>query len=127
MMRWVRILAVLAVLASGTGDVQADVIVEFSEVNLPNLTPLAGNPAFAAFGLAFDRGSTYAIDSRFIGAGTDDRGITTVGDNVGGVIFTTPALLRAHGTSRSCSVYPRCYLQAEDICLPRRCAGPVND
>jgi len=52
--------------------------VEFSENGtLANLTNLAGSEAFAAQGLHFTGSAEYVIDSRLIGAGTDDKGITT--------------------------------------------------
>jgi hypothetical protein len=72
----------------------AAVTVEFSEVSLPSLTPLDGTLHFSPYGLAFEDTTFYAIDSRFIGAGVDDRGITTTGgsDNVMTIVFLDPAI-----------------------------------
>ena len=63
--------------------------VEFSEVDLPNLTLLDGTDFFDAFGLSFEDLTYYAIDSDFIGAGLDNIGITTSGfNNLLTVVFT---------------------------------------
>lgn len=56
---------------------KASITVEFNEVDLPSHTLLAGTSYFDAYGLAFEDEPFYAVDSRFIGAGVDDRGITT--------------------------------------------------
>jgi hypothetical protein len=67
-------------------------VVEFSEVDLLNPTLLDGSPHFNPYGLAFEDTTYWAMDSQFIGAGIDDKGITTTGgpDNVMTVVFTQP-------------------------------------
>ena len=57
---------------------KAGITVEFSEVDLSNFTLLDGTSYFDAYGLAFEDTTYYGIDSRFVGAGVDDRGITHV-------------------------------------------------
>ena len=76
---------------------KAGITVEFSEVDLPSLTLLDGTSYFDAYGLAFENETYYAVDSRFIGAGVDDRGITTEAHHGGGggridmtVVFIQP-------------------------------------
>lgn len=53
------------------------VTLEFSEVALANGTPLAGSEAFAAYGVHFVGTTKFAIDPIFVGAGSDNSGITT--------------------------------------------------
>jgi hypothetical protein len=71
---------------------QAGITVEFSEVDLPSLTLLDGTSYFNPYGLAFEDTTYYGVDSRFIGAGVDDRGITTTSgpDNAMTIIFLNP-------------------------------------
>jgi hypothetical protein len=80
------------IITLGTPVSKAGITVEFSEVDLPSLTLLDGTTYFDAYGLSFEDTTYYAVDSRFIGAGADDRGITTTGgpDNVMTVVFTQP-------------------------------------
>lgn len=80
------------IITLGTPASKASTTVEFSEVDLPILTLLDGTAYFDAYGLAFEDTTYYGIDSRFIGAGVDDRGITTTSgpDNLMTVVFTTP-------------------------------------
>jgi hypothetical protein len=68
-------------------------VVEFSEVDLPGLTPLDGTNHFDAYGLAFEDTTYYCVDFRLPPAGVDDRGITTTSgpDNLMTIIFITPA------------------------------------
>jgi len=70
----------------------ANVTVEFSEVDLPSMTLLDGTTYFDAYGIAFEDTTYYAVDSRFPPAGVDNRGITTTSgpDNIATVVFTTP-------------------------------------
>lgn len=81
------------ILAAGAAPVRAgSTTVEFSEADLPNLTLLDGTTYFDAYGLAFEDTTYYAVDSRYIGAGVDNRGITTTTgpDNLMTIVFTTP-------------------------------------
>jgi hypothetical protein len=67
-------------------------VVEFSEESLASLTLLDNTSYFNAVGLSFSQGTYYASDSRFIGAGVDDSGVTSAdGDNVFEIDFLTPA------------------------------------
>ena len=68
----------------GTPVSKAGITVEFSEVDLPSRTLLDGTSYFNAYGLAFENATYYAVDSRFIGAGVDDRGIAGEGEDSGG-------------------------------------------
>lgn len=64
--------------------------IEFSEVDLPNQTPLDGTSHFDAYNLSFEGKILYVIDSRILGAGDDNWGVTTTGDindNVGNIVF----------------------------------------
>ena len=85
-----KLLAICLVCVLLTAAVQANIVVEFSEVNLPNLTLLDGTTYFAPWGLAFEDTTYYAIDGRFPPAGDDYRGITTFSgpDNLMTVVFT---------------------------------------
>lgn len=72
-------------------------IVEFSEVDPGNLTLLDGTGLYVPYGLEFEDETYYAIDLRFVGAGTDDRGITTSGgaNNIMTIVFLeTPTYVR---------------------------------
>jgi hypothetical protein len=72
----------------------ANITIEFSEVDIPNLTLLDGTTYFDPWNLAFEDTTYYCVDSRFPPAGVDDRGITTStgSDNIGTVVFTVPAI-----------------------------------
>jgi hypothetical protein len=87
--RWLTLAAMLAMWAGTGGIARAGFIVEFSEVDLPSPTDLTGTSYFTPYGLGF-QDSFYGVDARFVGAGVDNRGITTVTSNVGAVLFTTP-------------------------------------
>ena len=80
------------IITLGTPASKAGITVEFSEVDLPSVTLLDGTTHFDAYGLSFEDTTYYGIDSRFIGAGADDRGITTTSgpDNVMTIVFTQP-------------------------------------
>ncbi|OHB81539.1 MAG: hypothetical protein A2Z38_08880 [Planctomycetes bacterium RBG_19FT_COMBO_48_8] len=85
------------IIALGTPICKAGITVEFSEVDLPSRTLLDGTSYFDAYGLAFENATYNAVDSRFIGAGIDDRGITADVDRGGGggradmtVVFLQP-------------------------------------
>ncbi len=83
------------ILAASAAPVSAvSTTVEFSEVDLPPLTLLDGTTYFDAYGLGFEGTTYYAIDSQLIGAGSDDRGITTTSgnDNQMTIVFTTPVI-----------------------------------
>jgi hypothetical protein len=82
------------VLVAGSSPVQATTVVEFSEVSLSNLTLLDGTSHFDPYGLAFEDATFWAIDSRFVGAGVDDKGITTTGgpNNAMTIVFLQPAV-----------------------------------
>jgi hypothetical protein len=95
MKRLVAICAVVGLIfAASPPPAQAGITVEFSEVALPNLTLLDGTPHFNPYGLAFEDTTYYVIDSRLIGAGIDNKGITTTGgqDNVMTIVFINPAV-----------------------------------
>ena len=66
--------------------------VEFSEnATLINHQTIAGTDAFAPQGLHFTGSAQYVIDNRLIGAGLDDKGITTGPSSaIMGVTFDTP-------------------------------------
>jgi len=83
---------VALIITLGAPASKAGITVEFSEVDLPTLTLLDGTTHFDAYGLAFEDTTYYGIDSRFVGAGVDDRGITTTGglDNSMTVVFIQP-------------------------------------
>jgi len=83
---------VALIITLGTPVSKAGIIVEFSEVDLPTLTLLDGTTHFDAYGLAFEDTTYYGVDSRFVGAGIDDRGITTTSgqDNMMTVVFIQP-------------------------------------
>jgi len=94
MTKTVSIFAVAALIMSFSAAASiAGITVEFSEVDLPSVTLLDGTAYFDAYGISFEDTTYYGIDSRFIGAGVDDRGITTTSgpDNLMTVVFTTPA------------------------------------
>jgi hypothetical protein len=67
--------------------------VEFSEnLTLFNHQLIAGTEAFASQGLHFTGSTQFIVDDRLIGAGLDDKGITTGPTSaVMGVTFDTPA------------------------------------
>ncbi|HUV63331.1 MAG TPA: hypothetical protein VMW24_05490 [Sedimentisphaerales bacterium] len=93
MRRFVATCAIVGLIfAASTPPASAGITVEFSEVDLPNLTLLDGTAHFNPYGLAFEDTTYYVVDTRLIGAGADDRGITTTGgpDNVMTVVFTQP-------------------------------------
>jgi hypothetical protein len=92
MTKTVSIVAVAALIMSFSAAASiAGITVEFSEVDPAPLTLLDGTTYFDAYGIAFEDTTYYGVDSRFIGAGADDRGITTAGpDNLMTVVFTTP-------------------------------------
>jgi hypothetical protein len=95
MKRFVAILVTVGlILAAGATPANAAVTVEFSEVSLPTLTLLDGTSHFDPYGLAFEDTTFYGVDSRFIGAGVDDRGITTTGapDNMMTIVFLDPVV-----------------------------------
>jgi hypothetical protein len=95
MTKFVSICAIAALIITvGTPASKAGVTVEFSEVDLPNLTLLDGTTYFNPYGLAFEDTTFYAIDSRFIGAGVDNRGITTTSgqDNLMTIVLLNPAV-----------------------------------
>lgn len=71
------------IITLGAPASKAGITVEFSEVDLPNFTLLDGTSYFDAYGLAFENWTYYAVDSLFIGAGVDDRGITADVDDGG--------------------------------------------
>jgi hypothetical protein len=89
MKKLIMICAIAILLVSSA---QAGITVEFSEVDLPSITLLDGTTHFDAYGLAFEDTTYYAVDSRFVGAGVDDRGITTSSgqDNMMTVVFIQP-------------------------------------
>jgi len=92
-MRFSTICVIVALIITLVAPVSnAGITVEFSEVDLPTITLLDGTTHFDAYGLAFEDTTFYAVDSRFIGAGVDDRGITTSTgqDNVMTVVFIQP-------------------------------------
>jgi hypothetical protein len=82
------------IFAASPPPAQAGITVEFSEVSLPTITLLDGTPHFNPYGLAFEDTTYYAIDSRFVGAGVDNVGITTTGgqDNLMTIVFLNPAV-----------------------------------
>jgi len=86
------IIGVMSLTLMVPGSALAGITVEFSEVDLPNLTLLDGTAYFNPYGLAFEDTTFYAIDARFIGAGVDDRGITTTSgqDNAMTIVFLNP-------------------------------------
>lgn len=93
MTKFVSICAITALIITlGTPVSKAGITVEFSEVDLPNLTLLDGTTHFDAYGLSFEDTTYYVVDSRLTSAGADDRGITTTSgpDNVMTVVFTQP-------------------------------------
>jgi hypothetical protein len=95
MKRFVGILVTVGLIfAVGATAANAGVTVEFSEVSLPSLTLLDGTSYFNPYGLAFEDTTYYAVDSRFIGAGVDDRGITTTGgpDSMMTIVFLDPVV-----------------------------------
>ncbi len=95
MKRRVAICAIVGLIfAASTPPANAGITVEFSEVSLPSLTLLDGTLHFNPYGLAFEDTTYYGVDSRFIGAGVDDRGITTTSgpDNVMTIVFLDPAI-----------------------------------
>lgn len=94
MTKLVSVCAVAALITSFVAAAsKAGITVEFSEADPGNLTLLDGTAYFDAYGLAFEDTTYYAVDNRFIGAGTDDRGITTTDgpDNLMTIVFTKPA------------------------------------
>lgn len=85
MTRFSTICVIVALIITlGAPASKASITVEFSEVDLPSLTLLDGTSYFDAYGLAFENTTYYAVDSRFIGAGVDDRGIKFEIPNVRG-------------------------------------------
>jgi len=86
--------AVGLLLTVGPSVSNANVTVEFGEVDLPSLTLLDGTGHFAPFGLAFEDTTYYAVDPRLPPAGSDNRGITTTSgpDSIMTVVFT-PAVI----------------------------------
>ena len=95
MKKFVAVCAIVGLIfAASTPPANAGVTVEFSEVSLPSLTLLDGTLHFNPYGLAFEDTTYYAVDSRFIGAGVDDRGITTTGgaDNIMTIAFLDPVV-----------------------------------
>ncbi len=93
MTRFSTICVIVALIITlGAPVSKAGIIVEFSEVDLPSPTLLDGTTHFDAYGLAFEDTTFWGIDSRFVGAGIDDRGITTTGgqDNAMTVVFIQP-------------------------------------
>ena len=92
MTRFSTICVIVALIITlGAPASKAGIIVEFSEVDLPSLTLLDGTTHFDAYGLAFEDTTYYAVDIRLVGAGLDDRGITTTGpDNAMTVVFIQP-------------------------------------
>jgi hypothetical protein len=94
MTKFVSVCAVAALIISlSAAASMAGITVEFSEVDLPSLTLLDGTAYFDAYSLAFEDTTYYAVDGRFIGAGADDRGITTTDgpDNLMTIVFAKPA------------------------------------
>jgi hypothetical protein len=88
MKKWVYVLAILMGVMLIIPQAGHATVVEFWEVNLNSNTTLAGSTAFASYGLSFGDSTCYIVDSRLIGAGTDDRGIDANGTtNVFSVIF----------------------------------------
>ena len=95
MRRFVAICAIVGLIfAASPPPAQAGITVEFSEVDLPSLTLLDGTPHFNPYGLAFEDTTYYGIDSRFVGAGVDNRGITTTGgqENAMTIVFLNPVV-----------------------------------
>ncbi len=93
MTRFSTICVIVALIITlGAPASNAGITVEFSEVDLLNLTLLDGTTHFDAYGLSFEDTTYYVIDSRLTSAGADDRGITTTSgpDNVMTVVFTQP-------------------------------------
>jgi hypothetical protein len=85
--------AVVVLLTVGTAVSNANVTVEFSEVDLPSLTLLDGTAHFAPWGLGFEDTTYYSVDLRLPPAGSDDRGVTTTGgDDIMTVVFS-PAVV----------------------------------
>jgi hypothetical protein len=83
------VVAVTMLLTVGTPVSNANVTVEFSEVDLPSLTLLDGTAHFAPWGLGFGDTTYYSVDMRLPPAGSDDRGITTTsGNDIMTVIFS---------------------------------------
>jgi hypothetical protein len=95
MKRFVAACAIVGLIfAASPPPADASITVEFSEVSLPTLTLLDGTPHFNPYGLAFEDTTFYGIDSRFIGAGVDNVGITTTGgqDTLMTIVFINPAV-----------------------------------
>ena len=93
MTRFSTICVIVALIITlGAPVSKAGIIVEFSEVDLPTITLLDGTTHFDTYGLSFEDTTYYAVDSRFVGAGVDDRGITTSTgqDNVMTIAFINP-------------------------------------
>jgi hypothetical protein len=114
-----KLITVCIVCVLLTAAVQANIVVEFSEVNLPNLTLLDGTTYFAPWGLSFEDTTYYAIDGRFPPAGDDYRGITTFSgtDNLMTVVFPegTPWVTADWIIINSNSIYATAYDSFGDI------------
>ncbi len=52
-------------------------VIEFSEASLVNGDVLAGSETFAPYGIHFTGSTKFAVDPLFVGAGGDNKGITT--------------------------------------------------
>ena len=94
MKKLVTICAVVTMfLAVLTSSAQASATVEFNEEQPGNFTLLDNTAYYGSYGLAFADTTYWAIDDRFVGAGTDQYGITTTGgpDNEMSVLFTSLA------------------------------------
>ena len=96
MKKFIAICVIIGLIfAASSPSVNAAItVVEFREVELPNVTLLDGTTHFNPYGLAFEDTTYWGIDRRFIGAGVDDRGIgTTSGpDNLMTIVFLNPAV-----------------------------------
>jgi hypothetical protein len=88
MKKWVYVLVILMGVMLIIPQTGHATVVEFSEVDLNTNTTLVGSTAFASYGLSFGDSTSYIVDLRLIGAGTDNRGIDALGTtNVFSVIF----------------------------------------